>query len=228
MGKYNDYKAQVVKYSQRMLAKGYTTGAGGNVSVRIDGEDALAITPSGKEYTGLASDDICVVNFNLAVIEGSLRPSIETGMHAAVYGNRPDANAVIHAHQPFASVFSIINHPIPPLFDEVLFSVGKIIDVIPYALSGSGELIANVVAKLSNRCNCFILQNHGALSLGLSLEKAFSNAELFEKCAMVYYYALTTGKPVTEIPESVVTPLFQLLQMGQDAEALRKRQLKSP
>jgi len=222
MGKYDEYKEKVVEYSRMVFSKGYTAGSGGNVSILIEGEDALAITPSGKDYTRFSPAEICVIGLDLTPIEGTMRPSIESGMHAAVYKNRRDVNAIIHAHQTFASVFALINEPIPPLFDEVLFNLGPVIDIIPYALSGSQELIENVAGKLGNRCNCYILQNHGALSLGSSMEKAFGNMELFEKAATVYHHALCTGKPISTLPESVVTPIFQLLQMGQDAEIARK------
>ncbi len=222
MGKYDEYREKVVEYSKMVFSKGYTAGSGGNVSMLIEGEDALAITPSGKDYTRFTPAEICIVALDLQPIEGTMRPSIETGMHAAVYKNRRDVNAIIHAHQTFASVFALINEPIPALFDEVLFNIGPTVDVIPYALSGSPELVENVVSKLGNRCNCYILQNHGAMSLGATIEKAFTNMELFEKAATVYHHALCTGRPVSTLPESVVTPIFQLLQMGQDAEIKRK------
>ncbi|HSV98278.1 MAG TPA: class II aldolase/adducin family protein [Spirochaetota bacterium] len=222
MGKYDEYKEKVVDYSRMVFSKGYTAGSGGNVSMLIEGEDALAVTPSGKDYARFSPADICIVGLDLAPIETPTRPSIETGMHAAIYKNRADASAIIHAHQTFASVFALINEPIPPLFDEVLFNLGPVIDLIPYALSGSQELIENVAAKLENRCNCYILQNHGALSLGSSIERAFTNMELFEKAATVYYHALCTGRAISTLPESVVAPFFQLLKMGQDAEIARK------
>lgn len=222
MGKYDEYREKVVEYSKMVFSKGYTAGSGGNVSMLIEGEDALAITPSGKDYTRFSPAEICIVGLDLQPIEGTMRPSIETGMHAAVYKNRRDVNAIIHAHQTFASVFALINEPIPALFDEVLFNIGPTVDVIPYALSGSPELVENVVSKLGNRCNCYILRNHGAMSLGATIEKAFTNMELFEKAATVYHHALCTGRPVSVLPESVVTPIFQLLQMGQDAEIKRK------
>lgn len=225
MGKYDPYKKTVLEYSQRVFSKGYTAGTGGNVSMLVEGEDAIAITPSARNYMELKLDDICVVGFDLSIIEGAQRPSIETGMHVTIYRNRRDVNAVIHAHQTFASVLAVINRPIPPLFDEVLYNVGDRIDVIPYSLSGSPELAAAVASKLVNRCNCYILQNHGALSLGISMEKAFANMELFEKSAMVYYHALASGQPVTELPEAVVSPLKQLLVMGQDAEIKRKNEI---
>jgi Ribulose-5-phosphate 4-epimerase and related epimerases and aldolases len=98
MSKYSQYKESVLKYSQLMLTKGYTVGTGGNVSILVDGEDVIAITPSNKEYMELSPADICIVDFELNMIEGRFNPSRETGLHIAVYKNRPDANAVIHSH----------------------------------------------------------------------------------------------------------------------------------
>ena len=64
-------------------------------------------------------------------------------MHISVYRNRLDVNAVVHTHQIFASVFSLINEPIPALFDEVTSRIGKGAEVVPYGLSGSQQLLDN-------------------------------------------------------------------------------------
>lgn len=216
MSKYEQYKKNVLKYSQMMLAKGYTVGTGGNVSLLIEGEDTIAITPSNKEYMDLTASDICIVDFNLNMIEGRFNPSRETGLHIAVYKNRPDAGAVIHSHPIYTSIFALINKPVPAIFDEVTMSIGNIIDIIPYALSGSDELVENTKSKLSNRCNCYILQNHGALTIGTNIEKAFRNMELMEKASQVYYYALSTGEKPTALPQDIADLLFQLLKAEQD------------
>ncbi|HPG87958.1 MAG TPA: class II aldolase/adducin family protein, partial [Spirochaetales bacterium] len=97
MGKYDEYREKVVEYSKMVFSKGYTAGSGGNVSMLIEGENALAITPSGKDYSRFTPAEICIVDLDLQPIEGTMRPSIETGMHAAVYKNRRDVNAIIHA-----------------------------------------------------------------------------------------------------------------------------------
>ena len=70
------------------------------------------------------------------------------------------------------------------------------IEIIPYALSGSPELATNVGGKLSNNANAYIIQNHGILALGKDLDKAILHAELLEKVAHIYCLALSTGKPV--------------------------------
>ncbi|MCL4478832.1 MAG: class II aldolase/adducin family protein [Deltaproteobacteria bacterium] len=223
MGKYDKYKNDVLKYSQLIFKKGYNIGTGGNVSMLIEGEKLIAITPSSREYMSLNPDDICVVDFDSSLVEGQYRHSIETNAHLSVYKNRPDVNAVIHTHQTFASVFALIDEPIPALFDEVVMNIGDRIDIIPYGMSGSQELVDNIKAKLKNRCNCYILQNHGALSLGTTIEKAFRNAELLEKVTHVYHYAIATGRKLSTLPGQISDLLFQLLKSEQDNEIERKK-----
>ncbi len=223
MSKYEQYKKDVLKYGQMMLNKGYTVGTGGNVSMLVDGEDVLAITPSNREYMDLTPADICIVDFDMNIIEGKYNPSRETGLHIAVYKNRLDANAVIHSHPIYSSIFALINKPVPAIFDEVTIGIGNVTDIIPYALSGSDELVDNVKTKLSNRCNCYILQNHGALSIGANIGKAFRNLELMEKASRIYYHALSTGEKATALPSDMADLLFQLMKAEQDNEIERKK-----
>ncbi len=225
MGRYDDHKRRVLQVSQRLSADGYfgsKSGSAGNVSMLIEGENALVVTPTRLQYDVMTVEDICVVDFDLAPIEGKRKPSIEAPMHVATYKVRADVSAVIHTHQTFASALSILNEPIPPLFDEVTLAIGNTIDVVPYALSGSRELHDNVARKLANRCHCYILQNHGTLCIGTDLDKTFTFVELLEKSAHIYMDALSTGKPITVLPEKTVAQLHAAVIARQDREIARK------
>jgi L-ribulose-5-phosphate 4-epimerase len=207
MGQYDSYKTRVLNCARWLSENGYfgcRLSSGGNVSLKIIDADLIVITPTNKTYHDMTIADICVVDRNLKLVEGCLPPSIEIGMHAAVYDRRPEISGVIHTHQVFASIFSVINQPIPALFDEVNLALGEITDIVPYALSGTEELAQNVSSRLFNKCHSYILQNHGALVLGADLEIALKNTELLEKSAKVYYYALTTGNTLTFTPQSSV------------------------
>jgi L-fuculose-phosphate aldolase len=226
MGRYDEYKQRVLRISQRLSADGYfgsKSGSAGNVSMLVEGEDAIVVTPTRLQYDVMTLDDICVVGFDLAPIEGKRNPSIEAPMHVATYQARADVSAVIHTHQTFASALSILNEPIPPLFDEVTLAIGNTIDVVPYALSGTRELHDNVARKLANRCHCYILQNHGTLCIGADLDKTFTFVELLEKSAHIYMQALATGKTVTILPEKTVAQLHAAVIARQDREIARKQ-----
>ena len=228
MGKYDDYKEQVLRVSQALSEGGYfgtRSGSAGNVSMLIEGEEAVAVTPSGKRYQDITVEDICVVGFDMRGIEAKWSASVEAPMHIAVYKNRPDVNAVIHTHQPYASIFALLNQPIPALFDEVAVAIGPVVDVVPYAFSGSPELVDNVVSKIGNRCHCYVLRNHGALCIGRNIDKAFHYVELLEKTAATYYHALATGKEVSLLPEEVAMAIFEFTKNAQDMEIERKKQL---
>jgi len=226
MGKYDDFKKKVYDCIMELVREGYVQGTGGNVSTQVEGENLIVITPSQREYSSITYEDMCVVDFELKPVEdNALKPSVETALHLTVYKNRPDVSAVVHTHQQYASIFALINQPIPALFDEVASAIGPLVEVVPYALSGSPQLAENVKSKLGNSCNCYILQNHGALALGPDLFKAKRNAELLEKCARVYYYALSTGREVTMLPQNVQDLMSKIVAGKMDAEIKRKENI---
>jgi len=225
MGKYDEYRREVLEVSRMLSERGYfgtLSGSAGNVSLLIEDEEAVAVTPHGIPYAGMTTDDICITDLDLVPIDGTRDPSVEAPLHVAVYRNRRDVNAVIHSHQIYASIFSIMNEPIPPLFDEVTVAIGSMVEVVPYGVSGSPQLLENVVSKLCNRCHCYLLQNHGALCVGRSLEKTVNYVELLEKTASIYYRALATGRQVTRLPDPLPDVLFEFVKRAQDEEIARK------
>lgn len=231
MSRYKDYKREVLDISRKLSEEGYfgsKSGTAGNVSMLVEGEEAIAVTPTRMRYDVMRPEDICIVDFDLHAIEGSHKPSIESPMHVAAYKVRRDVNAVIHTHQTYASSISILNLPIPPLFDEVTLAIGHIVDVVPYALSGTRELHEAVASKLANRCHCYLIQNHGAMCVGEDLDTTFTYVELLEKISSVYAHALATGKEITALPEPVVKKLVAATIARQDREIERKDAIARP
>jgi ribulose-5-phosphate 4-epimerase/fuculose-1-phosphate aldolase len=203
MPDYDLIKQQVVGICRTLLERGYLKAAEGNISMRIASQSAFAITPSSYDYAKMQAEDICVLDPSLNQIEGERKPSIESGMHAAVYQGRPDVQVILHTHQVYASALGLINTPIPALFDEQVRFLGRSVEIIPYAPSGSSFLKNNVRRKVQGSSNAFILQNHGVLIFGGTVERAIHNMALLEKCALAYLLAVCTERKVTKIPMPV-------------------------
>lgn len=215
MSTYESSKREVVETAQRLTEKGYLMATGGNLSVRIAGRDAFAITPSNHDYLKMTPEDVCVLDFDLRVIEGERQPSVESTMHAGVYVTRADVNAVVHTHQVYASALAVIKAPIPALFDEQARFLGRSVEVIPYAPSGTGLLRRAIVKRIRSNNNAYIMQNHGVLCFGHYLERAAHNVEILEKCAHAYLMALCTGRKVSRIPLPVREIAFAKLRSDQ-------------
>ena len=215
MESFDSAKKQVVETAQKLVQKGYLMATGGNLSTRITGQDAFAITPSNFDYLKMTNEDVCILDFDLNIIEGDLKPSVESAMHGAIYQARADVNAVVHTHQVYASALTLIKASIPALFDEQARFLGRSVDIIPYAPSGTGFLKNTVAKHVKNHNNAFMMQNHGALVFGHDIERAIHNVEILEKCAQAYLLALCTERKISKIPLAVREIAFAKLRADQ-------------
>lgn len=191
--KYPELRRQVLKTAQEILAARMVTGTWGNVSLRVPGEELLIITPSGMEYEKLQPEDMVLVDFSRQVKEGSYRPSIETPMHLAIYQNRPDVNAVVHVHSPYATAFAVAGKSIPVILEETAQAVGHVIEVVPYARCGSMLLASQVVDTLGSSGRVVLLAMHGMVGVGTDIRDALKVCYVTEKTAMVALLALQLG-----------------------------------
>lgn len=215
MGSFDSEKKLIVETAQELVRKGFLMATGGNLSVRVTGKDAFAITPSNYDYMKMTPGDICILDFDLNMLEGHLKPSVESAMHGAVYQVRGDVNAIVHTHQVYTSALTLIKSPIPALFDEQARFLGRSVEIIPYAPSGTGMLKNTVAKHVKNQNNAFMMQNHGALVFGHDMERAVHNVEILEKCAMAYLLALCTERKISKIPLAVREVAFAKLRKDQ-------------
>ena len=215
MSQYQIVKQQIVKTAQDVVRKGYLMATGGNISMRILGQEAFAITPSNFDYMKMTPEDVCILDFELETLEGERKPSVEAGMHGAIYQVRADVNAIVHTHQVYASALTMIKAPIPALFDEQVRFLGRSVDIIQYAPSGTGMLKSKVAKHIQNHNNAYMMQNHGALIFGHDMERAVHNVEILEKCALAYLLALCSERTVSKIPLAVREIAFAKLRKDQ-------------
>ncbi len=219
MSQFSSEKQQILDTALRLVQKGLLMATGGNLSIRVPGTDVIAITPSNYDYLEMTPDDICILDRDGRQLEGSHKPSVESAMHLAIYHVRADVNAIVHTHQVYASTLSLIKSSIPALFDEQVRFLGKSIDVIPYAPSGTSFLKNTIARHIHDQHNAYIMQNHGLLCFGTNLLRAAENVEIVEKCAITYLIALCTDRKITKIPLLVQEIAFQKLRKDQTKAA---------
>lgn len=196
-------KQLIIASGKKLLHEGFTVETWGNLSVR--GADGLVyITPSGMDYDTCTEDDVVVMTLDGAVVDGHRVPSIEHGLHRAVYAARPDVNAIVHTHPIFSTVFSAMGENIPLLIDEAAQALGGEVRTAPYALPGTDELAKNCAEALGQKANACLLQSHGAVCVGRDMKAAFKTARVLEMTAEIYYRIRATGGKFIPIsPENI-------------------------
>ena len=190
----DETRRSIVDYSRRLITDGLTVGTGGNISV-FDPETGLfAITPSGVDYFEMTPEDIVVLDLDKNIVEGTLKPSSEVELHRIFYKNRSDIRAVVHAHSTYCTVLATNRMELPASSYLVAFA-GKNVRCGEYASFGTLELAEKTFKAMEGR-NAALMANHGLITGGASLMRAFDIAQQIEFCAKVYVKALSIGSPV--------------------------------
>ena len=184
-------RQHIVAAGLNMIEQKMIAGSWGNLSIKIN-TSCCAITPSGRSYDSLNTEDVIVVDMQGNKIVGTLIPSSETPLHLAVYEAIPEAQAIVHTHSIYASACAAMHKPIPALIEDLVQIIGGSVDVAEYALPGTEALAANAIKALQNK-KAALLANHGVVCWGSSLNSALMTAEIVEKAAQIYCICETMG-----------------------------------
>jgi L-fuculose-phosphate aldolase len=181
-------------------------GAGeGNVSCRL-GVGRLLVTPAGASKARLRPEDLVVVDLAGAKLRGRGRPSSELRMHLAAYAARPDVQAAVHAHPLTAVALTVAGLPAPNhVMPEASVVLGEVV-VAPFATPGTEE-VPRALAPLLARHDVVLLERHGALALGRTLDEALDRLETLERVARVALLARLAGRCEPLGPEAVAKVL---------------------
>lgn len=188
-------RTAVAAAARRMYELGLVTLTGGNVSARDPETGYIAITPSAVPYEGMGADDIVVCRPDGTVVEGRGKPSTEWPLHSRLLIERPDIGGVMHTHSPYALALAVAARPIPPVCLEVV-QCGGSIEVAPWGDPGTPALGEAAVQALKGTRKAALLQNHGLLATGATVEEALAIAVRAEAAARTYFFASLIGGPV--------------------------------
>ena len=184
-------RLDIVEVGRRLYARGYTASNDGNISVRLDAE-RLIMTPTSVCKGFMAPEMMCITDLEGRKIAGDRNPSSEMKMHLEVYRQRPDVNAVVHAHPPIATGFAVAGIPLDrAVLAEVVTTLGSV-PIAEYATPSTRELPESV-RKYVKAHDGMLLANHGALTLGPDVFAAYYKMETIEHFAKISLVARLLG-----------------------------------
>lgn len=202
-----EHKKDICEIGRRIYLNGFVAANDGNISIRINENEILA-TPTAVSKGFMTPDMIVKVDLEGNLISGRLRPSSELKMHLDVYKNREDVKAVVHAHPPTATGFSVAGIPLDEMImPEVIISLGTV-PVAEYGTPSTMEL-PDAIRKYLACHDGILLENHGALTVGTDLYNAYFKMETIELAAKINLTARLLGK-VNEISSDNVKKLYSV------------------
>ena len=178
---------------RQLAAGGLIAGRDGNLSVRL-GPDRVLVTPSGLIKSTLTAGDMVEVGLAGRKRRGRRNPTSELDLHLRILRRRPDVGAVVHAHPPAATGFAVAGEEIPAnVLPELILMVGRV-PIVPYGRAGTPELGDRVEPYLAQH-DALLLANHGAVTMGKTLDQAWIRMETLEHAARIIMAARAIGEP---------------------------------
>lgn len=201
-------KNELVKYCHKVYSRGLVSATDGNLSARSF-ENIVYITASGVSKGEVNSDDIISLPLKGNVVKSGKKPSTEYGLHLYIYRTRPDVHAVVHCHPVYATAMSSSNQLDRPYFPEVILTLGRI-PLCRYAAPSTSALYESL-APYIGYVNVFLLENHGAVTVGSSLKEAYHRMEKLEHYAKTLYLARQAGG-IRELERAHLNELYSLAE----------------
>ena len=192
-----DLKLRVMNTAKKAQRDGLCKHKSGNFSARDAETGYVVITPTSVDREDLVVPDMIVMDLDANVIENQtgFRPTSESLMHLEIYKTRPDVMAVAHTHSMYATVFAVLNKPVPAVVYEIanLKCSKARIPVAPYGRPGTPAL-AEFVVEPCKEADVFLLQGHGAVAVDeTNIEEAYLKAAYIEELSELYHHALTAN-----------------------------------
>lgn len=209
--KYENIRKIVLDAILEAVDLGLIHGTSGNIALRDDKDDVVAVTPSGIAYKTMTADQIAIVDLNGKWLDGPFKPSSETPMHTAAMRARSDVRATVHTHGMFATIAAMAGELLPSTPPQCEFYPVKL---VPFTMPGSNEVAEKVAATLGETGRSVIIENHGMFCVGKDMKAAMSAAIYTEEMAQIAYYAKVAGvyKPM---PKEAIDAMLALIAADQ-------------
>lgn len=200
--------AELAEVGADAVGRGLVVAAGGNLSARLPGAGAFAVTAKGTRLDRLGPDDFSVLDLDGRLVGGNPDPSSEWKLHQRTYRARPDVQAVVHLHPQTAVVVDALGYPVRLLTLDHVVSLRRVARV-PFFHNGSDEL-ADAAAEASRDCDAVILAHHGCSTLGDTIATAYHRALCLEEAATNTFRCLQLGDTTTTFPDEALEGLRHL------------------
>ncbi|GIW97961.1 MAG: L-fuculose-phosphate aldolase [Pirellulaceae bacterium] len=185
-------KQDICDIGRRIYNKGFAAANDGNITVRV-GENEVLCTPTMHSKGFLRPDDICTIDMEGNQIAGRKKRSSEALLHLEIYRQRPDVKSVVHCHPPHATAFAVAREPIPQcVLPEVEVFLGDV-PITRYETPG-GKAFAETVIPFVHKSNVIILANHGTVSFGENVERAYWWTEILDAYCRILMLSRQLGR----------------------------------
>lgn len=199
---FEEQKKQILDAALEIKANRLISLSGGNVSMRV-GENRYLVTPSGMRYETMTPADICLIDENCNVVEGTRKPSSDSSALIYMFQHMPHINAIIHTHQPWATAAGFAVDELPEFQVTIIDACRNPVKVAPFTPS-SAIGMGILATEYAGDSLAVILKHHGVVAFGANMEEALYSAVYLEESAKTFVLTKAMGVEIPPLDPELV------------------------
>lgn len=199
---FEEQKKQILDAALEIKANRLISLSGGNVSMRV-GENRYLVTPSGMRYETMTPADICLIDENCNVVEGTRKPSSDSSALIYMFRHMPHINAIIHTHQPWATAAGFAVNELPEFQVTIIDACRNPVKVAPFTPS-SAIGMGILATEYAGDSLAVILKHHGVVAFGANMEEALYSAVYLEESAKTFVLTKAMGVEIPPLDPELV------------------------
>lgn len=189
-------REQICTVGASLYQRGYTVGAAGNISARLD--DGWLITPTDACLGRLDPAQLSRVDASGQWVSGA-RPSKTLALHRGIYDNDREARGIVHTHSTHLVALTLAgvwreDEVLPPITPYQVMKVGRI-PLIRYRRPGDPQAAAEVAA-LAGQVRGALFERLGPVVWERSVEHASYALEELEETARLWLMTEPRPQPL--------------------------------
>lgn len=192
----------------RIMANEGVTEAAFNISRRISDHRMMVIPVTSPNM--VTEDNVEIYSLDETVSEWKAHP--------AIYEARPDVNAIVHVHPPYAVAFSTLNEEFVPIHHYGAPFHGKIAMYRSPGQTGTVDRAKDIARQLGDN-RVILQQGHGSTTVGKDLREAVLLTIYLEESLKILTIARQMGKPQPLTLEQSQKIVPQILKPRSQAKA---------
>ena len=203
---------------------GWTDLIYNHISYELPGEPgAFLINPFGLAYHEVTASNLVKIDIDGNLLSDTMHRINRAGfiIHSAIHKARPDARCVVHTHSRAGVAVSCLAEGLLPMTQGGLQFHARVAYHEYEGFNVNLDEQARLAENLGNR-NVLILRNHGLLTTGKTIHKAFQRMVYLEQACEVQLDTLQCGRPINMPPPEVCESTARAWDertAGQDANA---------
>ena len=183
---------------------------GNHFSAMLPAGDRFLVNAYGLHFAEVTTENLLVCDFDGNVVAGDGTPAASAwNIHGPIHRLLPQAKVLLHTHQPHATALTMVQGGrLEFALQTACRFYGRDVYDTEYDGVALDESVGERMAKMIGTAEVVFLGNHGVMTCGPTVARAFDDLYYLERVAQTQLLAMASGRPLATLDQAMIEQTY--------------------